>query len=276
MEVWFGLGAAAMTAVVGVLSTRLAQRFPARQLMAPLFLLNSLVLLPFAPFSPWAFSPWIVLLVVASAVALVTSSIAIWDMYDTGGSAPTVTAMSVSPLPAALLTGLLLPGELSVAEVVAALVVVGGVLVALRDQFGTLGRRRTMAWIVVAALGSGVVTVAGRLLADAGSGVVETYALRTGLGAVTSFLLWRPRDVPWREVPWMLPRSIAISTSMAFMLLGVQGGGDPSVVQTAAATGPLFAIGWDLVAHRRRPSAGLVAGAVIAVAGVSVVLLVGG
>ena len=275
MEVPFGLAAAAMNAVVAVLSTRLARRYPARQLLGPLFGLNALVLLPLAPFVTWVWSPWVLVLILGSTAALVISSIAIWDMYEHGGAAPTVTAQSVSPLPAALATGILLPGELGPAAVLAALVVVGGVLLALRDQFGALGRRRTVAWIVVGATGTGLVTVFGRLLADAGSGVVETYVLRTALSAVVSLLLWPPRDVPRRDIPRMLPRAIAITAYMALVLLGLQGGGNPSVVQTVVATGPLFAIGWQVVSQRRAPSVGLVVGAVIAIAGVALILLLG-
>ena len=46
-----------------------------------------------------------------------------------------------------------------------------------------------------------------------------------------------------------------------------------TIVQTLVATGPLFAIGWDVARHRRRPSGALVVGAVIAVVGVALVLL---
>lgn len=272
MEVGFGLGAAVMNAVVAILSTRLARQYPARQLLAPLFALNCLLVLPFAPFVAWTWSPAVVLLLAASTAALVISSVAIWDMYDHGGAAPTVTAQSVSPLPAAIATGLLLPGELSAAQVVAALVVVVGVLIALRDQFGALGRRRTATWILVAAVGTGLVTVLGRLLADAGSGVVETYVVRTGASAAVCVVLWPPRKVPLRDLPRMIPRAMAITAHLGLILMGVQGG-NPAVIQTVVATGPLFAIGWEMISHNRTPSAALVLGALIAVVGVALVLL---
>lgn len=273
MEVGFGLAAAAMNALVAVLSTRLVRRYPARQLLAPLFGLNCLLMLPFAPLVTWVWSPWVLVLHVAGTAALVISSVAIWDMYEHGGAAATVTAQSISPLPAAVATGLLLPGELSTAQLAAAIVVVIGVLVALRDQFGSLGRRRTAAWLLVAAIGTGLVTVFGRLLADAGSGVVETYVVRTAAAAVVCGLFWPPREVPLRDLPSMIPRAMAITAHLGLILLGVQGGGSPAIVQTLVATGPLFAIVWDVSSSRRAPSAALVVGAIVAVIGVALILL---
>ena len=271
-EVVFGLGAAVANVAVAVLSTRLVARFPARQLLGPLFLLNCLILLPLAPFVTWVWTPIVIALHLGTTVALVASSVAIWDMYDHGGAAPTVTAQSVAPLPAVLLSGLLIPGSVGPTQVIAAVVVVGGVLVALRDAFGALGRRRTVVSILVAAVGTGVITVFARLLSDNGAGVVEAYVVRTALSCVACLLLFPPRDVPWREVPRMTPRAIAITVHLCLVLIGVQGG-NPAVVQTVVATGPLFAFGYDAAVHGRRPTRGLVAGAVIAFVGVLVVAL---
>jgi drug/metabolite transporter (DMT)-like permease len=269
-EVVFGLSAAVANVAVAVLSTRLATRYPARQLLGPLFVLNCLLLLPFAPFVEWTWTPTVVLLHVVTTVALVASSVAIWDMYEAGGAAPTVTAQSVAPLPAVILAGLLVPGSVGPAQAIAAVVVVAGVLLALRDAFGDLGRRRTSVAILVAAVGTGVITVLGRLLADNGSGVVESYVVRTALAAVCCLVLFRPRDVPWRVVPRFLPRAVAITLHLTLVLLAVQGG-NPAVVQTMVATGPLFVFGYDAVVHRRRPTPGLLAGAGLAFVGVAIV-----
>ena len=271
-EIVFGLGAAVANVAVAVLSTQLVAKYPARQLLGPLFLLNCLLVLPFAPFVTWTWTPTVVALHVGTTVALVASAVAIWDMYEHGGAAPTVTAQSVAPFPAVILAGLLIPGSVGPAQVVAAGVVVAGVLVALRDEFGALGRRRTAASILVAAVGTGVITVFARLLYDNGAGVVEAYVVRTALASVACLVLFPPRDVPWRDVPRMMPRAIAITVHLCLVLLAVQGG-NPAVVQIVVATGPLFAFAWDAAVHGRRPTRGLVAGAVIAFAGVAIVAL---
>lgn len=267
------MGAAVANVAVAVLSTQLAARYPARQLLGPLFLLNCLLVLPFAPFAAWVWTPTVILLHLGTTVALVASSVAIWDMYDHGGAAPTVTAQSVAPLPAAILAGLLIPGSVGPVQALAAVAVVAGVMVALRDAFGALGRRRTTVAILVAAIGTGVITVFGRLLADNGAGVVEAYVVRTGLSAAACALIFPPRDVPWRDVPRMTPRAMAITVHLVLILLGVQGG-NPAVVQTVVATGPLFVFAWDAAAHGRRPNPGLVVGAALAFAGVALVALV--
>jgi drug/metabolite transporter (DMT)-like permease len=271
-EVVFGLAAAMTNVVVAVLSTRLAARYPARQLLGPLFVLNCLLLLPLAPFVTWTWTPTVISLHLGTTAALVASSVAIWDMYDAGGAAPTVVAQSVAPLPAVVLAGLLVPGSVGAGQAVAAVVVVTGVLLALRDAFGDLGRGRTALAIVVAATGTGVITVFGRLLADNGAGVVEAYVVRTALAAACCLVLFPPRDVPWRDVPRMTPRAIAITLHLTLVLLAVQGG-NPAVVQTMVATGPLFVFAYDGVVHRRRPTPGLLAGAGIAFTGVVIVAL---
>jgi drug/metabolite transporter (DMT)-like permease len=269
-EIALGLAAAIANVAVAVMSTRLAERYPARQLIGPLFVLNCLLLLPFAPFVAWTWTPTVIVLHLGTTFALVASSVAVWDMYEAGGAAPTITAQSVAPLPAVLLTGLFLPGSVGPAQAIAAVVVVAGVLVALRDAFGDLGRSRTTVSIVVAATGTGVITVFGRLLADNGAGVVEAYVVRTALAAVCCLLLFPPRDVPWRVVPRFTPRAIAITVHLVLVLLAVQGG-NPAVVATMVATGPLFVLGYDAAVHHHRPSPGLLAGAIIAIVGVAIV-----
>ena len=271
-EVAFGLGAALANVGVAVLSTQLAAKFPARQLLGPLFLLNCLLVLPLAPFVSWVWTPTVIALHFGTTVALVASSVAIWDMYDHGGAAPTVTAQSVAPLPAAVLAGVLIPGSVGPAQAIAAVVVVAGVLFALRDAFGALGRRRTAISILIAAIGTGVITVFARLLSDNGAGVVEAYVVRTALAAIVCAFLFPPRDIPWREVPRMTPRALAITIHLVLILMGVQGG-NPAVVQTVVATGPLFAFGYDAAVHGRRPSHGLITGAFIAFGGVAIIVL---
>ncbi len=193
-------------------------------------------------------------------------------MYDHGSAAATVTAQSISPLPAAIAVAILLPGTLESYQVVAAVIVVLGVLTALDEAFGTLGRRRSVVTVLVAALGTGLVTVLSRLLADRGSGVVETYVVRTALASAACLILAPPRDVPLREVPAMLPRAAFITVHFVLILIGIQGG-NPAVVQTAVATAPLFSLGWEASTTCRWPSGRVIAAAILAAIGIAVVLL---
>ncbi len=271
-DVVFGLLSAIANAIGGELSKGLTLRYPARQLIGPLFLLNALLVLPAAPFVDWTWSVEIVVLHLMSVALLVMTSFAIWDLYEHGSAAATVTAQSISPLPAAVAVALLLPGTLEPAQAVAGVVVVLAVLLGLSDSFGTLGRRRGMITVLVAAVGTGLVTVMGRLLADRDVGVVEAYVVRATLAAVVCSLLVPPRDVPLRALPGMLPRAAFITAHFLLILIGVQDG-NPAVVQTAVATAPLWSLGIQAVLTRRRPSGRLVAAALLATIGVAVILL---
>lgn len=266
-----GLLSAVANALGSILSKDLATRYPARQLIGPLFALNCLLVLPAAPFVVWRWSPEIVAIHLVSAVLLAVSAYTIWDLYDHGSAAATVTAQSISPLPTALAVALLLPGTLHPVQGVAAVIVVGAVLLGLSDAFGTLGRGRTMGTVLVAATAVGLVTVMGRLLSDRGVGVVEAYVVRTALCAVACTLLVRPRSIPLRALPGMVPRAIFITAHLVFILIGVQGG-NPAVVQTAVATAPLITIGFESAMTRRRPSLRVIAAAALAIAGVTVIL----
>jgi drug/metabolite transporter (DMT)-like permease len=274
MDVVLGLLSAVANAIGGELSKGLTLRFPARQLIGPLFLLNALLVLPAAPFVDWTWSAEIVVMHLISVGLLVMTSLAIWDLYDHGSAAATVTAQSISPLPAALAVALLLPGTLEPAQAVAAVVVVLAVLLGLSDSFGALGRRRSMVTVLVAAVGTGLVTVMGRLLADRDVGVVEAYLVRAGIAAIVCSLLVPPRDVPLRALPGMVPRAAFITLHFVLILVAVQDG-NPAVVQTAVATAPLWSLGIQAVATRRRPSLRLIGAAALATVGVAVILLAG-
>ena len=131
-----GLLAAVANAIGGELSKGLANRYPARQLIGPLFALNALIVVPAVPFVSWTWSAEIVGLHLVSVALLVATSFAIWDLYDHGSAAATVTAQSISPLPAAMAVAILLPGTLEPTQAVAAVVVVLAVLLGLGDSSG--------------------------------------------------------------------------------------------------------------------------------------------
>ncbi len=272
MDVLFGLLSAAANAAGAILSKDLATRYPARQLIGPLFALNCLLVLPAAPFVEWTWSPEILALHALSALLLVVTSLAIWDLYDHGSAAATVTAQSISPIPTALAVAVLLPGTLQLADAIAGTVVVAGVLIGLAGAFGTLGRRRSALTVIVAATGTGLVTVTGRLLADLDVGVVEAYVVRTALAAVACTLLVPPRAVPLRALPGMVPRAAFITAHFLLILVGVQDG-DPAVVQTAVATAPLVSLLAESAMTRRWPAAPVVVAAALAVSGVAILLL---
>ena len=267
----FGLLAACANASQAVISKGLTTRFPARQLIGVLYVFNCLVLLPFAPFTPWQWSSEIVALHLFSVALMAVTAICVWDMFDKGAASATTTATALSPIPAALGAALLVPGSVGLGQIVAAAVVVVGVLWALQGAFGDLGRRGTILRVLGAAIGTGLLTVVTHVLAEDGVGLVETYVVRTGLAAALFVAVIPPRDVPLASAPQLFVRSIVVTLSFVFIILGVQDG-SPVVVQTLVAITPLLALAWESARAGQRPPSRAVAGALVVLLGVALVL----
>lgn len=270
--VLFGLLAAFANAGQALISKDLTYRAPARQLIGALYAANALVLLPFAPFAPWVWSPAIVGLHLLSVACMIVTAICVWDLLDHGAASATTTATAMSPIPAALAATLVLPSVLEPVHVVAAIVVVAGVLLGLSDAFARLGRWGRGWRIVGAATGSGVLTVLSRLLGDQGAGVVETYVVRAAFAALVCVALFPPRDVARSDIPRLLGRSVVVTTYFVFVIVGAQTG-SPVVVQTLVATTPLFVLAAESVRHRTAPAPRAVAAAAVVVGGVALVLV---
>jgi drug/metabolite transporter (DMT)-like permease len=270
--VGLGLLAAIANASQALVSRRLTFRYPARQLIGVLYLLNCCVLLPFAPFVEWAWSPEIVALHLVSGALMVITAIAIWDMFDRGEASSVTTASALSPISAAVFAAILLPGVFAPGQALAAVLVTVGVLWALGGAFGTVGRWWVLWRVLAGAGGNGLLTVVVRLQADLGVGLVETYVVRTALAAAVTLAMFPPRDVPLSAAPRLFIRSLLVTASFAFVILGVQQG-SPVVVQTLVATTPLFVLAFESWRRREPPPGRAVAAALLVVAGVAIVLL---
>ena len=269
--VLFGLLAALANTGQALISKELTYRAPARQLIGVLYLGNALVLLPFAPFAVWVWSPTIVALHILSVGLMVVTAICVWDLLDHGAASATTTATAMSPIPAALGAAIFLPGTIEPVHMVAAVVVVAGVLLALSDAFSGLDRWGRSWRIVGAATGSGLLTIASRLQGDQGVGLVETYVVRTALAALVCVALFPPRDVARSDVPRLLVRSVVVTTYFVFVIVGAQTG-SPVVVQTMVATTPLFVLAVESYQRRALPPARSVAAASIVALGVALIL----
>ena len=270
--VTLALLAAFVNAGTAVLSKSLASRYPARPIIGVLLLMNCLIMLPFAPFVEWISSPQIIVLHVVSAFLLVVSSVPVWDMFDAGLASATSTAQALAPIAAAIGSAIFLPGSVSALQVAAAFLVVAGVTYTLRDAFGQLGRRGSIVRIVITAAGVGLLSVATKMLADDGVGVVETYVVRTGLGAAALLILIPPRGVPLAAAPRLFIRSLAVTSYFAIVIVAIQRG-SPLVVQTIIAITPLLTLGYESVRDRTWPAPRGLAGAALVAVGVAVVML---
>jgi drug/metabolite transporter (DMT)-like permease len=268
----FGVLAALANAATAILSKELTARAPARQLIGVLYAANALVLLPFAPFVDWTWSGEIVVLHLLSVALMVVTAICVWDLFDAGAASATTTATAMSPIPAALAVTLVLPGAITPLQVIAAFVVVAGVLFALSGAFGELGRWGSAWRVLGAAAGTGILTVLSRMLGDLDVGLVETYVTRTALAAVVCIALFPPRDVARRDVPRLLGRSVVVTSYFVCVIVGAQAG-SPVVVQTLVATTPLFVLAVEAFRARSLPPGRAVAAAAIVLAGVALTLV---
>jgi drug/metabolite transporter (DMT)-like permease len=268
----FGFLAALANAGQAMISKELTARAPARQLIGVLYAGNALVLLPFVPFVAWTWSAQIVGLHLVSVALMVGTAICVWDLLDHGTASAMTTATAMSPIPAALAAALVLPAVIEPVHIVAAAIVVGGVLFALADAFGGLGRWGSAWRITGAAAGTGILTVITRLLGDLDVGLVETYVVRTALAAIVCIALFPPRDVAGGDLPRLLGRSVVVTTYFVFVILGAQSG-SPVVVQTLVATTPLFVLAAESVRRRATPPVRAVGAAIVVLVGVGLILL---
>jgi drug/metabolite transporter (DMT)-like permease len=233
-----------------------------------LYVCNALVLLPFAPFVAWTWSPQIVGLHIVSVALMAVTAISVWDMLDAGAASATTTATALSPIPAALFAALLVPGTFRAVQALAAVLVTVAVLFALRGAFEGLGRRGTGLRVLGAACGGAGLTVVTRLLGDQGVGVVETYVVRTSLAALLFLPLFPPRDVPLRATPRLFGRALVVTSYFVLVILAAQEG-SPVVVQTCLAATPLLVLAWESWRSRRPPEPRILGAAMLVVVGIA-------
>jgi drug/metabolite transporter (DMT)-like permease len=149
--------------------------------------------------------------------------------------------------------------------------VTGGVLVGLRDAFGSLGQRASVIKVLTVAGGTGALTVLTRLLGDLGVGPVPTYLVRTSLAAVIFVLAIPPRDVARSDAPRLFGRSLVVTAYFLLLIVATQRG-NPVVAQTCVAATPLLVLGLESRRSGTRPPTRTLAAALVATLGVAVSL----
>lgn len=255
-----------------MLTKGFVNRLPARQLIGPLYVCNAVVLIPLVPTARWTWSTDVIALHLTAIALMVLTALAVFDLFDHGAASSVTTAQALSPLPATLAVAVLIPGTLEPIHVVAAIVVVTGVLFSLADLFGGLGRVRAIATALVAATGAGTLTVVSKLLAEASVGLAQDYVVRTAVAGVLFLVAMPPHAIRLRrEAGGLLLRALFVSTSFSFTILGVQNG-NPVVVQTTFATTPLFVVAYEAARERRMPSVRVTAATALVVLGIVGVL----
>jgi drug/metabolite transporter (DMT)-like permease len=260
--------AAASAAISALVTKRMVDTYPARQLIGPLLGLNSLLLTPFLPFINWHFSWTIVLLHAASAATLVVSSWCIFELFVHGSASAVAVGQAMAPIPAVIFTALLLSIPVTWPQAVAAVIVSLAVLFALGRSFGAMPPSRAIALVAVAACGNGLLIVLTKMLTERGLGVAEIYCVRTSIGAAIWIALALPRDIPLRALPQLFTRSSFQTGYFVLVILAVQRG-SPATVQTLVATTPLMLLVSTFLVRRHTLPLRLVFASCAVVAGVA-------
>lgn len=268
--VGLSLLAAVGFAAGSVITKHLVGRFRFDQLIGPAFGFNAMWLLPLTPFLEWRWSWTIVGLHVASIAAICATAWAIFDLFRHGAASAVTTAQSTSPLAAALGVALFVPDTFSWVDTIVAVVIVIAVMAALADSFPAIGPRRASFTGAVIAAGTGFTTVLARLLVDEGVGIVEIYVTRTVVAAAVFLIAIPPRDLGRPSLPGLIGRSAIMTASWMAALAAVRVG-SPTVVQTMAATTPLWVLGWESVRSRRPPPPRVLVAAGLVLLGVVVI-----
>jgi drug/metabolite transporter (DMT)-like permease len=112
------------------------------------------------------------------------------------------------------------------------------------------------------------------MLIDEGAGLIEIYLVRTVVAAVVFLIAFPPRNLGRPSVPGLVLRSAVMTAGWMASLLAVRAG-SPTVVQTMAATTPLWVMGWESARSGRLPSLRVLGASMLVLVGVIVVSTTG-
>jgi drug/metabolite transporter (DMT)-like permease len=227
---------------------------------------------PLAQFTAWRFSPRIGLLLLASVATMAVAAALVFELLSHATAATVATGQALSPLPAVLFAGLLLPGGVGAVHAGIAALVAVAVLVSLGDVYGSLPRRRALLAAAGAASAAGLLVVLTKLLTNEGVGLAESYVLRTAAAGPLWIALAPPRSIPVRALPAMSVRAGLISLHFALVILAVERG-SPVTVQTLVATSPLMLLLGSLAVRGERPPVRVALAASLATSGVLLMLV---
>jgi len=269
----FGALAAVSTAIGLMLTKSISQRMPAWQVVGPLFLLNTLLVLPAIPFGPaWKVPTFEIFLLHAFSTLLLIAGAACVFLLITRGRASSVSVgRAVSPVAVLIAAPILLGNTESPALIIGAIIVMLGALLPLRKGFEGISSGVTLGILIFLGFAEGTVTVLTAMLALQGVGLPEIYIVRTLIAGIFFTLLVLPRDLKLADFKPLTVRAIFVTGGYLFTILGVRDG-DVVPVQALWATAPMLVILLEWIRLREKPQIGAMIGSVVVAVGVLVLL----
>jgi len=278
--VWLALALAASTstALGTVLTKDLVNRLPARQVIAPLFLINAALATPLFAIpslgggSTWhLLDPTVLALHACSVLLMVVASSAFFRLIDRGSPSAVSIGTALSPVVTLLATPLLLAVAIPWGLAGGALTLVAGVLIALRGQFAGIRAPAAVGLLTSYAVCQGVLIVLAAALFVRGVSLPEVYVSRTALAGLVFLGLAWPRAVHLRDLPVLIRRAGLITLGFLLALSAVRIS-SPVAVQSTLAVTPLLVITIESIWLRRWPSRRIVLAGLVCCGGVFLLL----
>lgn len=272
------LAASTSTALGTVLTKDLVNRLPARQVIAPLFLINAALATPlfFIPMPTGAATqhwrdPAVLALHACSVLLMVVATSAFFRLIARGSASAVSVGTALSPLVTLLATPVLLAVDLPWGLAGGALTLVAGVLIALRGQFAGIRAPAAISLLAGYAVCQGLLIVLAAALFARGVSLPEVYVSRTALAGLIFLGLAWPREVHVRDLPLLIRRASLITLGFLLALSAVRIS-SPVAVQSTLAVTPLLVITMESIWLRRWPSSRILVAGVVCCVGVFLLL----
>jgi drug/metabolite transporter (DMT)-like permease len=242
--------------------------------IGPLFLLNAVFAIPFIGTGPsWKLVtgsvPYLHLI---SAISSGAVAYIIFSMISKSTASVSSVAPAMAPVVILLLSPIFLNTSVTWAQVLLVTFLMGITLYPLRNSISGLNSAKTIAFILVAALGNGVVAVISKLLAQEGVGMPETFVVRQILAGLTFTIMFPPIGLKFRDFYELVRRSMFMAIGHMTSIEAIQKG-SPLVVQTFLSAIPITVIMIETVAYKKRPERAIIISSVFTVLGIAVLSL---
>lgn len=267
--------AAALAFAFGTFFTKgVTLRISIFRAIGPLFLLNAVFAVPFLNTGPsWKLItgpvPYLHLIAALSSglVAYILFSMVAKSTASVSSVAP-----AMAPAVVLLLSPVFLSTSISITQIFLVLFLMAITLYPLRNSITGLNSSKTIAFMLIAALGNGAVTIIAKLLADEGVGMPETFIARQVIAGLAFIILFPPIGLKFRDFFELVRRSFFMAIGWMTSITAIQKG-SPLVVQTFLATIPVTVILIETVAYRKRPDKAVIISAILTALGIAALSL---
>lgn len=242
--------------------------------IGPLFLLNAVFAIPFIGTGPsWKLitGPVPYLHLIAALSSAVVAYI-LFSMVAKSTASVSSVAPAMAPAVVLLLSPLFLSAAITITQIFLVIFLMAITLYPLRNSISGINSSKTIAFMVIAALGNGAVTIIAKLLADEGVGMPETFVTRQVIAGLAFTILFPPIGLKFRDFYELVRRSFFMAIGWMTSITAIQIG-SPLVVQTFLATIPIIVILIETAAYRKRPERAVIISAVLTAFGIAALTL---